>query len=183
MDWKLPGGDETNATTQPKAKNSASGISLLAKNAAGAVNTTASMLGKHALGALEPFKKKLAGAEKERRKSSRIQVLDEKGSDADEGDEDAPQAKKPRLSKSSLMGGNSGPFRPKANQLGFKKYESTGLYVGQDRDMDPRYKAQKEGTKKAKTIYLEGTPSLPGPMFTGQRMLEVGSAQANQLSD
>jgi len=57
-----------------------------------------------------------------------------------------------------------------------KRWLSQGLYVGQDRDFDPRLTERKNMAKRASTASqnVQRRPALPLPMFAGQRVLEMG---------
>lgn len=63
------------------------------------------------------------------------------------------------------------PPKPKT-----KRWLSQGLYVGQERDFDPRFTGAKNQRKKAlkNSEAPKQNTALPMPMFAGQRLLEQG---------
>lgn len=163
MDWSLPENSEDVPDGAEAADHSSSRFGRAARNAADAVGATASTLGKRARGALEPLTKKLGGAEKEnRRKSNRLQELDERDELEEDGFEAEPHARKTRAPQEKA---NDAPTRPRIlDQLGNKNWEPTGLYVGQTEDLQ-------HAGKKGKPVEKWGTSVLPMPMFMGRRLL------------
>ncbi|KAL8998864.1 MAG: hypothetical protein Q9169_002202 [Polycauliona sp. 2 TL-2023] len=65
---------------------------------------------------------------------------------------------------------------PKPSIKPIKRWESQGLFVGQDPDFDPRITTEKNKLKKANTKpdASKRRSVLPMPMFGGQRILETG---------
>ena len=55
-----------------------------------------------------------------------------------------------------------------------KRWVSQGLYVGQERDFDPRLTETKNQLKKKRQSKDRQRPSMPLPMFAGERTLENG---------
>ncbi|KAI9717998.1 MAG: hypothetical protein M1828_006988 [Chrysothrix sp. TS-e1954] len=172
IDWSLPENTRKSVVKPEKTTDGASRIGKAARNAVDAVGVTATTLGKRARGALKPLKKQLSGEEKERRKSNRIQELDERViEDEDVEEEVQHQSKKSRVTKDEVVTTGLRPSRPQGEQLGNKQWESTGVYVGVPGDA---LQLQNRSKKNANNTYVIGNKSLPGPLFMGQRLYDVG---------
>ena len=147
--------------------------SVLMKRTNGAVDRTASILGKRgrdtvdtSLGRLRSLKT-LKQSKQHGKEDVRTNVVSFEG----------PMAKRARLS-GQFAKDVSPPRegRPVVRTQPGKKYLVQGLYVGQDRDFDPRLTETKNKLKNAfsKKNERKRKPILPLPMFAGQRTMENG---------
>ncbi|KAI9703254.1 MAG: hypothetical protein M1836_007820 [Candelina mexicana] len=138
-------------------------------------NGAAKTLAKRSRDAVELGKARLQSLKGDRRSSLRPR----EGGPSSDDTERIPN-KKPRLSEPSTKKGSStsSPDVPAKETIPRKRkvWLSQGLYVGQDRDFDPRLtesknklKAASRGERKTKKENL-----LPLPMFAGQRLLDRG---------
>ena len=87
--------------------------------------------------------------------------------------------KRMRLSIDNVADGDCSRSNPKpqiTTRSRTKRWLSQGLYVGQERDFDPRLTESKNKLKRASTSLQQKRKSaaLPLPMFAGQRTLELG---------
>ncbi len=138
--------------------------------ASGATKT----LGKRSRDVVELGKAKLQSLKPDRRSSLRPREAGQKSDDTD-----LIPNKKQRLSGPLELGGSS--TSSLALRKGFvppkkKSWLSQGLYVGQDRNFDPRLTESKNKLKAASRGEREKEKEklLPLPMFAGQRLLDRG---------
>ncbi|KAI9654401.1 MAG: hypothetical protein M1829_000932 [Trizodia sp. TS-e1964] len=141
-------------------------IQLVAQKVGNAVKDTASALeatGKSLLGITKGANKTLVGSLK--RSAATVFA----GSDASDG----PIQKKAKPSSPPLLQASPAK-RLRAKD---KKFLSQGLYVGQDRDFDPRLTESKNKEKSASKkldTNKQKQSFMPLPMFAGERLLEEG---------
>ncbi len=152
-------------------------LELVARVAANAIAETTSSLGKRGRSVMESGKAKLQDLAGGRREGLRARDVAAPGPD-DAGDEQRAE-KRRRLSPS--VANSSTPCeevkaveRPRPK---IKRWLSAGLYIGQERDFNPKLTETKNKMKKA----LQASPSLvpqnsvlPLPMFAGERLLKQG---------
>ena len=178
LDWKVDAmpGDEIKATEAQEGLNQRKSMRMsLLERASGVMGKTNSVLGKRGREAMEAGKEKLQGLKGGRRASLRPRGAAAKATPSFEG----PVAKKTRLSEALDVKAASPPpeLKRKASiKPKVKRWLSQGLYVGQDRDFDPRLTEAKNKLKKAASAQppAKQRSILPLPMFAGQRTLELG---------
>ena len=84
-----------------------------------------------------------------------------------------PPAKKTRLSQAAKKDTSPEPVVPKRMQKLKKTYLDKGLYVGQDRDFNPRL-TEAQNTKRLGHNMSLRKPAMPLPMYSGQKAIEKG---------
>lgn len=178
LDWKvdaMPGDDIEISEPQEKITRKKSLRMGMLDRASSMMDKTKSLLGKRSREAMEEGKEKLQVLKGSRRASLRPRRVESKETPSFEG----PVPKKTRLSEVPDVKAESPPpglkrkgsIKPKV-----KRWLSQGLYVGQDRDFDPRLTETKNKLKMATKALAPARQRslLPLPMFAGQRTLEVG---------
>ena len=178
LDWKVdtvPRDDINTSEPQDKMSRKKSLREGMLERASSMMDKTKSVLGKRGREAVEAGKETLQGLKGSRRASLRPRGAESKETPSFEG----PVFKKTRLS--DVTDAKAASPRPElkrkeSTKPNVKRWLSQGLYVGQDRDFDPRLTETKNKLKKAAS---NQTPAkqrslLPLPMFAGQRTLEVG---------
>ena len=174
LDWEVEGmlGDDiqrvTNEDTGLKRRRSTR-LGILG-GASRILEKTKSVLGKRGREAAEAGKERLQNLQ--RRASLRPR-------EPEKSSFDAPVKKKARLSEPMDI-----PRKPQSTEAKtepvarskIKRWLSQGLYVGQDRDFDPRFTETKNKLKKATRQQPEARQRslLPLPMFAGERTLHLG---------
>ena len=176
LDWSvdtITGDDlKQSLTTKKSRARLPIGQGLLA-NASGAVQKTASVLGKRSRGAIETGLEKMQGLGKRRSLRPRAQP-------SKESEEPAPSSQKGlRIAKASSKeesGAETSTTRKAIAKPITKTWLAQGLYVGQDPDFDPRLTNAKNQQKKADASVDAPKPRriLPMPMFAGKRLIENG---------
>lgn len=176
LDWSvdalLEAAEQSEKTTAKRSKSKR--LSLGAK---AAFNSLASNLGKRSRDALESGKEKLQALKAERRQS---RILQDTETEAESKSEDVVKpAKKPRMSIDSVAESPSDaqPQSARKPEHKSKKWLKQGLYVGQERDFDPRLTESKNKLKKASKSRPDAVakkPLLPLPMFAGERTMKEG---------
>ena len=172
-EWSLgamPGDDlkkSLEVEKEPKRRKSTR-LEIL-ENASGIVEKTKSVLGKRGRETLEAGMETLQKWKEGRRTSLRSRkvetpILEE------------PTAKRARFA--DVTGPKSSPIKTEriiARPNRTKSWLTQGLYVGQDRDFDPRLTETKNRLKHSsgKSLTSHRRSFLPLPMFAGQRMLEL----------
>lgn len=178
LDWKvdaLPGDDIETSEHQENISRKKSLRMGMLERASSMVDKTKSVLGKRSREAMEAGKEKLQVLKEGRRASLRQRGEESKETPSLKG----PAPKKTRLSEvSDVKAASPRPElrRKESIKPKVKRWLSQGLYVGQDRDFDPRLTETKNKLKKA-TKALDPAKQrslLPLPMFAGQRTLDVG---------
>lgn len=178
LDWKvdaMPGDEITTSEPQEKIGTKKSLRMGMLERASSMMDKTKSVLGKRSREAMGAGKETLQGLKGSRRASLRPRGIESKETPSFEG----PVPKKTRLSEvPDVKAASPRPdlkrkesFKPKV-----KRWLSQGLYVGQDRDFDPRLTETKNKLKKASRTQAPDKQRsiLPLPMFAGQRTLEMG---------
>jgi histone-lysine N-methyltransferase ASH1L len=171
-----PTGKEEDVSKSPRRS---SRLSLLGK-ATGVLDKATSVLGKRSRSMMEK------GKEWSRRASLRPRnVIHPKGEKVLSAHPEPPAVKKRRVSESDLPtkaaeelppGKEESPSSASALRFKPKRWLSHGLYIGQDRYMDPRLNEAKNRLKSA-TRNAPVDPQrtiLPLPMFAGERLLTNG---------
>ncbi|MCJ1248627.1 hypothetical protein MMC30_005845 [Trapelia coarctata] len=174
LDWKvdsMPGDEikESTAAAEGLKRRKSTRLEFL-ERASTIVEKTKSVLGKRGRDAM--------GASKQR-----LQYIGRRASLRPRNQEDTkpegPPGKKVKIVEDTAV--KQGPAvadvkrkpvaRPKV-----KQWLSQGLYVGQERDFDPRLTERKNKAKRASTgsQNMQQRRALPLPMFAGQRILEMG---------
>ena len=88
---------------------------------------------------------------------------------------EGPVAKKTRLSKPVPKESSPEPIIPKkTTQKRKKTWLEHGLYVGQDRDFDPRLTEARNIQKIAHKASAQKQPFIPLPMYAGQKAMDRG---------
>ncbi|KAI9819184.1 MAG: hypothetical protein M1827_007340 [Pycnora praestabilis] len=136
------------------------------------INEAAITLGKRGREALESGREKIQTLKSDRRSSLRPRL-----DIAAHKEVEKPPKKKvclPDLVTVKVEPRQSSPIRITEVVPKDKRWLSQGLYVGQDRDFDPRRTESKNKLKAAskKTGEEKKSSLLPLPMFAGQRMIE-----------
>lgn len=178
LDWAvdvMPGDEIKTSESQEKISRKKSLRMGMLERASSMVDKTKSVLGKRGREAMEVGKEKLQGLKGSRRASLRPRGVDSKETPSFEG----PVPKKTRLSEAlDVKAASPRPEskRKESTKPKVKRWLSQGLYVGQDRDFDPRLTETKNKLKKATSSQgpAKQRSLLPLPMFAGQRTLEVG---------
>ncbi|MCJ1395365.1 hypothetical protein MMC18_008249 [Xylographa bjoerkii] len=165
-------GDEAKQvlTTEERLKQRVSTRLNVLERASSVAERTKSALGKRSREAAEHGKEKLHGLDWRSKLRPRLQA---------EAGFGGPVEKKVRMSADTVFkedppqidAKRKAVTRPKT-----KRWLSQGLYVGQERDFDPRLTEAKNKLKRASTGKRLDRQSLifPLPMFAGQRTLEIG---------
>ena len=178
LDWTvdaMPGDEIKTSEPQEKVSRKKSLRMGMLERASSMMDRTKSVLGKRGREAVEAGKETLQGLTGSRRASLRPRGAESKETPSFEG----PVPKKIRLSEvADLKAASPRPKlkRKESIKPKVKRWLSQGLYVGQDRDFDPRLTETKNKLKKASSTQVPAKQRsiLPLPMFAGQRTLEVG---------
>lgn len=130
---------------------------------------TVSVLGKRGRETVDAGVEKLKALRGDKRSSLRPRAAEVPGFEG-------PVRKKARFSET--VGGET-TFPPstaeqKRPRPSTKRWLSQGLYVGQERDFDPRLTEAKNQSRRKRQSKDHKQPILPLPMFTGARTLENG---------
>ncbi len=148
----------------------------LIEKATSMVRTTTTALGKRGREAITAGKEKLQAIKVDRRttlrpRESRLQ---------EEKIVEAPLTKRARVADDKLVRADTGTStlsRDAVPKPKVKRWLTQGLYVGQERDFDPRLTDTKNKLKKKMSKSPEKRKEnkvLPLPMFAGQRLLDTG---------
>ena len=178
LDWKvdmLPGDTLRKlATKQLNKKGRTARLNVVAKAAAKAVTSVASVLGKRGRDTLESGKEKVEKIKSTHRASLRPRL---NSTPSNEGLE--PATKKTKTENSAKYR-DPAPWelndRKKQRKI-VNRYVTQGLYAGQDRYFDPRFNEKKNKRRSASKVATTPVPenkTLPLPMFAGERLLENG---------
>jgi len=174
LDWKVDSmpGDEIKKSTAPAEglkRRKSTRLEFL-ERASIIVEKTKSVLGKRGQDAVGAGKEKLQDLG--RRASLRPRLQE------DTQPEGPPEKKLKTVEDTIVRQGATGAdlkrkpvARPKV-----KRWLSQGLYVGQERDFDPRLTERKNKAKRASrdSHNVPRRSALPLPMFAGQRILAIG---------
>lgn len=148
----------------------------LIEKATSMVKSTTTALGKRGREAITAGKEKLQAIKVDRRTTLRprgTRIPEEKNIED-------PFKKRARVVNNELSKTDTGTStlpRQEVPKPKVKRWLSQGLYVGQDRDFDPRLTDTKNKLKKKNSKSPEKPREnkvLPLPMFAGQRLLETG---------
>ena len=162
----------TTSMQEPTTKTRKSTRLGLLERASGMVEKTKDILGKRGREAMEAGKEKLQALKGDRRTSLRPR-------DTQRPDFEEPVQKKTRLAEildAKDLSTQLQRISKSARTPKIKRWLCQGLYVGQDRDFDPRLTETKDKLKKAsrKLSAAQRRVLLPLPMFAGQRTLDLG---------
>lgn len=161
------GKDDGQATTRRRSAR----LTLLDK-ATGVVESATTVLGKRSRDAMEKGKDKV----KDLGKRASLRPRNVTGEATAPPKPEAPEAKKQRVSGSGAVAKNkTGPEEPAKSppKRKPKRWLSHGLYIGQDRNFDPRRSEAKNRARSAKERAAAPERNfLPLPMFAGERLLE-----------
>lgn len=147
----------------------------LLERATSMVNVATTALGKRGREARDVGREKLQALKGDRRASLRPRGNEVQHEPSFEG----PLKKRARLETDEMSKAETTTsptprkFVPKPKS---KRWLSQGLYIGQDRDFDPRFTEAKNKLKKASksSEVTKQNAVLPLPMFAGQRLLDLG---------
>lgn len=174
LDWKVDSmtGDEIQGSRMPTEalrRRHPTRLKVL-KKASKVVEMTKSVLGKRGRASTEEGKKRLQGLSHRASLRPRRKLQDA----LPEG----PTQKRVKVSDEALAKEDSSKNdqRRPVLQPRFKHWLSQGLYVGQERDFDPRLTESKNKVKRAATArrLCPQRSILPLPMFAGERTIETG---------
>ncbi len=147
----------------------------LVQRATNVVSATTTALGKRGREVINAGKEKIHGMKLDRRASLRPRGLGLPAETTIEG----PTKKRTRFAdggkgKTDTVVVKSSPTKSPKPRV--KRWLSQGLYVGQDRDFDPRLTDAKNKMKKASktSATVKENKVMPLPMFGGQRLLDTG---------
>lgn len=147
----------------------------LIEKATSIVRTTTTALGKRGREAITAGKEKLQAIKVDRRTTLRPRE-----SCQEEKIVEAPLTKRARVAEDKLIKADTGTStlsRDVIPKPKVKRWLTQGLYVGQERDFDPRLTDMKNKLKKKMSKSPEKRKEnkvLPLPMFAGQRLLDTG---------
>ena len=178
LDWNvdsMPGDDMKKGRPAEQLKRRRSTRLEVLERATSVVNATSTALGKRGRDAMNAGREKLHAIKLDRRASLRPRGSAAQG---EEGFE-RPLKKRARLGDDNLAIApavvSTSP-RKASSKPRVKRWLSQGLYLGQDRDFDPRLTDTKNKLKRASRaseVTIENKV-LPLPMFGGQRLLDFG---------
>ena len=133
------------------------------------VEKTSSVLGKRGLETVDAGMTKLKGLKGGKRSGLRAR-------EAEIPSFEGPATKKARFSDTVIEDKASlpSPAELKRPRRPTKRWLSQGLYVGQERDFDPRLNEAKNQLKRKRQSRDRQRSFLPLPMFAGERTLENG---------
>ena len=174
LDWKMdtmPGDEirESTAAAEGLKRRKSSRLEFL-ERASTIVGKTKGVLGKRGRDAMDAGK-------------GRLQDFGRRASLRPRNQEDAkpegPPGKKAKIVEGNLVNREPSVAEVKRKPIArpkVKRWLSQGLYVGQERDFDPRLTERKNKAKRLSTgsQEVQRRPALPLPMFAGQRILEMG---------
>ena len=172
-DWTLDAlpGDDLRASSKKEPtlqRRKSTRLEVIAK-ATSMAEKTANVLGKRGRETVDTGMGKLKAPKGDKRSSLRPR---DSGVPTIEG----PVTKKARFSEIAGEKRASSPTtaEQKRSKPPTKRWLSQGLYVGQERDFDPRLTESKNQLKRKRQSKDKQQPILPLPMFTGARTLENG---------
>ena len=172
-DWTLgalPGDDlKASPMKEPNLRRRKSTRLEVIEKATSMAEKTANVLGKRGRETADTGLGKLKGLKGDKRSSLRPR-------DADVPAFEGPVTKKARFSDVTGEKRVSSPTtaEQKRSKPPTKRWLSQGLYVGQERDFDPRLTESKNQLKRKRQSSDQQHSVLPLPMFTGARTLENG---------
>ena len=149
----------------------------LIDKASSMIKSTTTALGKRGREAIVAGKEKLHAIKVDRRTTLRP-----RGSRVKEEEKsvEGPVTKRVRVAENVLSKTDTGTTtlpRHTVPKPKVKRWLSQGLYVGQERDFDPRLTDTKNKLKKKNSkspVKTKENKALPLPMFAGQRLLDTG---------
>lgn len=172
-DWTLgalPGDDlKASPEREPNLQRRKSTRLEVIEKATSMAEKTANVLGKRGRETVDTGMGKLKALKGDKRSSLRPRNSDVPASEG-------PMTKKARFSDIAGEKRASSPTtaEPKRSKAPTKRWLSQGLYVGQERDFDPRLTEAKNQLKRKRQSKGHQQSVLPLPMFTGARTLENG---------
>lgn len=174
LDWKVDSmpGDEIKEPTLPAGglKRRKSTRLVFLGRASTIVGKTRNVLGKRGRDAVGAGKEKLQGLSRRASLRPRLQ---------EDTKPEGPPGKKLKTVEGTIVkqGATAADVKRKpVARPKVKRWLSQGLYVGQERDFDPRLTERKNKAKRASTGShdMQRRSALPLPMFAGQRILDIG---------
>lgn len=180
MDWEIeklpaPARDRSDGNDR-KMKRQNSRLSMIGD----AITSTISVLGKRGRQAIESGKDKLQSMKDDNGKGKRPCVTNIE-EDEDEEEESARPAKKARVAMVARAKAveitSTAVVAPHLHGWRRKRWLRKGLYMGQERDFDPRLNEARNKKKRASqggATAQSKSKVLPLPMFRGEQLLESG---------